>query len=129
MSDPPTNVAFKIINAQSMLPLHLSDEDDKSIVGGVPLPVPDLRQQWFVRSSSDGTFTLESAFNGQSIGFEGAMTEGADLVTGDPSVAKDWVFQRMGPVDYIISLPGPFFCHRDAHSDAWDSSATVAEDW
>ena len=49
---------------------------------------------------------LESSFNGQSIGFEGALTKGTNLVTGDPSVAKNWVFQRApGKNNYTYDRP------------------------
>ena len=49
---------------------------------------------------------LESPFNGQSIGFEGALTQETKLVTGDPSVAKNWVFKRApGSDNYTYDRP------------------------
>jgi len=105
MSSPPTHVAFTIINADSGLALHLSDKDDKSIVGGLHLQVPVLRQKWTILRSDDDTLTIRSSFNGQPIGFEGALTDGVKLVTGDPTVAKGWVFRRQSIPDHFkISL-------------------------
>lgn len=37
---------------------------------------------------------LESSFNGHGIGFQAAVVPGTNLVTGDPSVAKSFVFKE-----------------------------------
>jgi len=104
MSSPQTNVAYTFTNIQTGLALHLSDYDDKSIVSSEPLPT-NPRQTWTLLRSDDGTFTIRSSLNDQSIGFEGALTDRVKLVTGGPSVAKDWVFQRQSePNSFMISL-------------------------
>jgi hypothetical protein len=51
--------------------------------------------------SSDGTFSIQSTFNQQSIGFLGPLTQGAKVAAVDPSFAKYWVFQRTGTDDFM----------------------------
>jgi len=111
MSGPPTNLPVTIMSAGLPVALSLSD-DNKSIVGMVPPRVfPALpRMTWIVLSSDDVTFTIKSFANKQSIGFDGALAPGANIVTSNPSDAPSWVFQREPDSDYYtISLPGPSY--------------------
>lgn len=100
---------YKITNVQSGLVLHLSEGDGKYIVGN--RNENSFRQLWIPLSLLNGRMVINSAENGQSIGFKGRPEEGVvDLIVGGSSISHAWDIQQLDEESkYKISLRGTPF--------------------
>ncbi|KAN0133453.1 hypothetical protein V8E53_008621 [Lactarius tabidus] len=102
---------YRITNVRFELALHLSEDDDKFIVGE---PISDSPRQWWTPVFlPDGTVIIRSVYHGLSIGFRTFLEGRAGLIaTGDRNITRAWNIQPLDgkskPLEYKISLPGSF---------------------
>jgi hypothetical protein len=117
---------YRITNVRFELALHLSEDDDKFIVGE---PISDSPRQWVrihVPSTApadaltifqwipvflpDGTVIIRSVYHGLSIGFRTFLEGRAGLIaTGDRNITRAWNIQPLDgkskPLEYKYDHP------------------------
>ncbi|KAF8273960.1 hypothetical protein EI94DRAFT_974093 [Lactarius quietus] len=99
---------YRITNVRFDLALHLSEDDDKFIVGE---PIADSPRQWWTPVFlPDGRIIIRSAYHGLSIGFRNFLEGRAGLIaTGDRNITRPWDIQPLDgkskPLEYKYDIP------------------------